>query len=83
MHRKGGIKATMRDARRRARRAIEEARRQAADAPGDASSIDVAARTNIISTTNIGRDGAAQAASAEQAVEIRQSNHERPAGDER
>ena len=83
MQAKSGIKATMRDARRRARRAIEDARRRAADAPGDAPGIDVAARTNIISTTNIGQDDAAQSASAEQTVAIRQSGRDPQGGGER
>jgi len=62
----------MRDARHRARRALEEARRQAAAEPEAGSGIDIAVRTNIISTGNIGQDGATQAA-AEQTATIRQS----------
>jgi hypothetical protein len=76
MHRQSWLQATVQRARHRARRALERARQQSGDAAASTSTINTTEQANVVVTMNVGEERVARAASARQAVAIRQPDPE-------
>jgi hypothetical protein len=83
MRGKGRLKATIRDARGKARHALERACQQAEQGVEATPTVKATSDANIVVAGNVGQEGAVRAVSAEQAVAIHQPGLEPRDQDER